>query len=111
VRGAGFFISIDFFRGIFMFCRHCGKEAIDKAVVCTGCGHAIDGSGLHGGSGRSWNILVVMGLIVATLFVPPVGLVLGPIGLMDESKKVQGAVLTTVGVFMTLLMIAIILGL
>ncbi|MEY4195838.1 MAG: hypothetical protein RLZZ226_2206 [Pseudomonadota bacterium] len=94
-----------------MFCRHCGKAVTDKAVVCTGCGHAIDGSGLHAGSGRPWNVFVVVALVIATLFMPPVGLVLGPMGLMDESKKVQGAVLTTVGIFMTILMVAIILGL
>ncbi|HYE34217.1 hypothetical protein [Methylocaldum sp.] len=51
------------------------------------------------------------GLVAATLFVPPVGLVFGIMGLMDEAKKVQGAILTTLAVFMTLLMTAIILGL
>lgn len=54
---------------------------------------------------------MMIGLIVATLFVPPVGLVAGVMGLMDEAKKVQGAILTTIGVFMTLLLTAIILGL
>ncbi|MGI9212791.1 MAG: hypothetical protein ACR2HF_09985 [Methylococcaceae bacterium] len=53
----------------------------------------------------------MVSLIVATLFMPPVGLVLGPMGLMDESRKVQGAVLTTIAVFMTILLVAIILGL
>lgn len=54
---------------------------------------------------------MMIGLIVATLFVPPVGLVAGVMSLMDEAKKVQGAILTTIGVFMTLLLTAIILGL
>lgn len=94
-----------------MFCRNCGKAVTDKAVVCTGCGQSIDGSGHHAGSGHPWNALVMVSLIVATLFMPPVGLVLGPMGLMDESRKVQGAVLTTVAIFMTTLMVAIILGL
>ncbi|CAI8796237.1 protein of unknown function [Methylocaldum szegediense] len=51
------------------------------------------------------------GLVAITLFVPPVGLVAGIFGLRDEAKKVQGAVLTTLGVLMSLLMAAIILGL
>lgn len=94
-----------------MFCRYCGKGVTDKAVVCTGCGHSIEGTEHHSSSGKAWNLLVVSFLIVVTLFIPPVGLVFGPMALMDESKKVQGAVLTTVGIFMTVLMIAIILGL
>jgi len=61
--------------------------------------------------GEPWNLLIMAGLVAATLFVPPVGLVFGIMGLMDEAKKVQGAILTTLAVFMTLLMTAIILGL
>ncbi len=53
----------------------------------------------------------MVGLVVATLFVPPIGLVFGIMGLMNEAKKVQGAILTTIGVFMSLLLTAIILGL
>lgn len=97
-----------------MYCQHCGKEIKDKAVVCTGCGHPVDSVGDVEGkpvAGEPWNLLMMSGLIIATLFVPPVGLVFGIMGLMDEAKKVQGAILTTIGVFMTLLMVAIILGL
>lgn len=94
-----------------MFCRYCGKAVTDKAVVCTGCGRSIEGGEHHHGSGRPWNVLMFGMLIVTTLFIPPVGLVFGPMGLMDDSRKVQGAVLTTVGIFMTILLIAIILGL
>lgn len=27
------------------FCAHCGKELLDEAVVCVGCGCAVDGTG------------------------------------------------------------------
>ncbi len=95
-----------------MLCRFCGKAVPDKAVVCTGCGHALDGAGEHHhASVRPWNMMIFILLIITTLFVPPVGLVFGPMGLMDDARKVQGAVLTTVGIFMTILLIAIILGL
>jgi hypothetical protein len=94
-----------------MYCRYCGKEVTDKAVVCTGCGNPVETSDLKPVTGRPWNILIMAGLIVATLFVPPVGLVFGIMGLMNDARKVQGAVLTTISIFMSLLMIAIILGL
>jgi len=94
-----------------MYCRHCGKEIKDKAVVCTGCGHPVESAEGRAVEGEPWNLLIMAGLVAATLFVPPVGLVFGIMGLMDEAKKVQGAILTTLAVFMTLLMTAIILGL
>lgn len=94
-----------------MYCRHCGKEINDKAVVCTGCGQPVENGETRAVGGEPWSLLMMIGLIVATLFVPPVGLVAGVMGLMDEAKKVQGAILTTIGVFMTLLLTAIILGL
>lgn len=54
---------------------------------------------------------MLLGLIIATLFFPPIGLVLGIKGLMDARKKAQAAALLTVAIFMSLLMTAIILGL
>ncbi len=95
-----------------MYCRHCGKEVKDKAVVCSGCGHPIheDGGG-RAVSGHPWSWYVMLGLVVLTFFVPPAGLVFGVMGFMDEAKKVQAAVITTIGVFMTLLLIAVISGL
>lgn len=94
-----------------MYCRHCGKEVKDKAVVCSGCGYPIDEGEDGAVAGHPWNLLIMVGLIAATLFVPPVGLVFGVMGLMNEARKVQGAVLTTVAIFMTLLWTALILGL
>lgn len=94
-----------------MYCRYCGKEVKDKAVVCTGCGHPVEGIEGRMAEGESWSLLVMAGLVAGTLFVPPVGLIFGVMGLMDDAKKVQGAILTTTGFFMTLLMTAIVLGL
>lgn len=98
-----------------MYCRHCGKEVKDKAVVCSGCGHAIaettaDGSVVIA-QGEPWNLFVVVALLALTIVLPPVGLGFGILGLMDEGKKVQGAVITTAGAFMTLLLIAMLSGL
>ena len=95
-----------------MYCRHCGKEVKDKAVVCSGCGHPIneDGGG-RAVSGHSWNWFEMLGLAILTLVVPPLGLVFGVMGLMDEAKRVQAAVITTMGAFMSLLLIAVVAGL
>jgi hypothetical protein len=94
-----------------MYCRHCGKEVKNKAVVCTGCGNPVEDASGRTVSGHAWHWLTMLGLMVATLFAPPLGLVFGYLGLREEAKKVQGAVLMTMGVFLTLLLIAIILGL
>lgn len=95
-----------------MYCRFCGKEVKDKAIVCTGCGRPVDLPGsLITKTGKGWSFGVMVGLIAATVFFPPIGLVLGIMGLRDEHKKVQAAVLLTVSIFMSLLAAAIILGL
>jgi hypothetical protein len=94
-----------------MYCRYCGKEVKDKAVVCTGCGNSIETSNLIPVTGKSWSFFLMVGLLIATIVVPPVGLVFGILGLREGAKKVQGAILTTTAIFMSILMIAIILGL
>jgi hypothetical protein len=94
-----------------MYCRHCGKEVKDKAVVCSGCGHPIEDSSGTAIAGHPWGWFTMIGLVILTLFVPPAGLVFGIMGLMDPAKKVQGAVVTTIAVFMTLLLVAVISGL
>jgi len=95
-----------------MYCRFCGKEVKDKAIVCTGCGRPVDlPRSLVSAAGKGWSFGMMVGLIAATFFFPPIGLVFGVRGLMDEHKKVQAAVLLTVSIFMSLLAAAIILGL
>lgn len=95
-----------------MYCRFCGKQIKDKAIVCTGCGRPVDAPGsLTASPGKGWTVWMLLGLIIATLFFPPIGLVFGLKGLMDPNKKAQAAALLTVAIFMSLLMTAIVLGL
>ncbi len=95
-----------------MFCRHCGKELKDSATVCSACGRPVEMPGRFVAvPGKRWSFSEMVGLVGATLFIPPVGLVFGLIGLRNEAKKVQAAVLLTVSVFMSLLMLAVVLGL
>lgn len=84
-----------------MFCRHCGKEVNDKAVVCSGCGNAIGEPGSETVAGYPWNIPLFIAMMFLALGGVP-GIILGLIGLMDPAKKVQGAILATTGVLMTL---------
>lgn len=45
-----------------MFCRHCGKENKDEAVICVGCGCPI-GSGKVKKKSNSDNLKKVLGII------------------------------------------------
>lgn len=89
-----------------MFCRYCGKQMKDGAVVCTGCGRPVDGT-----AGDAWSIPFMLVLLAVTIFIPPVGLVFGVLGVRNPARKVQAAILLTVSIFMSLLLLAIVLGL
>jgi hypothetical protein len=56
-----------------MYCRHCGKEVKDKAVVCSGCGHPIEeasGGVVAGGRRWSWfTMFVTLGVVLTLLLV------------------------------------------
>lgn len=93
-----------------MFCRHCGKEVKDKAIVCSGCGNPVEDSSGNLVTGHPWPWFIMTGLVILTLCVPPAGLLFGIMGLMDPGKKVQGAVITTAAIFMTLLLGAALWG-
>jgi hypothetical protein len=97
-----------------MFCRYCGKKLKNDAVICTSCRRPVEPltvAGVPVDSGRAWSFGMMAGLIAATLFVPPVGIVFGFLGLRNPARRTQGAVLMTVSVFMSLLMLAVMLGL
>lgn len=93
-----------------MFCRHCGKEVTDKAVVCSGCGNPIEEAGGGVLAGQPWAWFTMIGLLVLAVCIPPAGLVLGIMGLMEPAKRAQAAVITTSATFMTLLAIAALVG-
>lgn len=97
-----------------MYCRYCGKKLKDNAVICTGCRRPVDpvaGGGSPEPKGSGWSFPIMAGLVLASLPLPPVGLIFGMIGLRNGAKKAQGAVLLTVATFATLFWLAIILGL
>jgi hypothetical protein len=95
-----------------MYCRYCGKEVKEKAIVCTGCGRPVDKPGsISTSEVADWSIGLLFTLMFASVFFPPIGLVVGFKGLLSQITKVKASVLLTVAIFMTLLWAALILGL
>lgn len=95
-----------------MYCRYCGKEVKEKAIVCTGCGRPVDAPGsVTESEVADWSFGLLLTLMFASVFFPPIGLVVGFKGLLSPVTKVKASVLLTVAVFMTLLWAALVLGL
>lgn len=95
-----------------MFCRYCGKEVKEKAIVCTGCGRPVDAPGSVTESAvADWSIGLLLTLMFASVFFPPIGIVVGAKGLLSSVTKVKASVLLTVAIFMGLLWAALIFGL
>jgi hypothetical protein len=95
-----------------MYCRFCGKEVKEKAIVCTGCGRPVDAPGTVTESAvADWSLGLLLALMFASVFFPPIGFVVGFRGLLSAATKVKASVLLTVAVFMALLWAALILGL
>lgn len=57
-----------------MFCRHCGHEIKDKAIICSNCGAAIEDGAPEplerSGSRWSWfTMFMTIGVIMALLLI------------------------------------------
>jgi len=95
-----------------MYCRFCGKEVKEKAIVCTGCGRPVDAPGaVTDKEVADWSLGLLLAMMFASIFFPPIGLIVGAKGLLSQATKVKASVLLTVAVFMALLWAALILGL
>ncbi|MBM4202320.1 MAG: zinc ribbon domain-containing protein [Gammaproteobacteria bacterium] len=98
-----------------MFCRYCGKKLKSEAVICTACRRPVEP--LVGGSdaadgGTAWSFGTMLALILAALTpLSPIGIGIGLFALRNPGTKIQGAVLMTVSIFMSLLWLAMMLGL
>ncbi len=57
------------------YCTHCGKELMDEAVVCTGCGCAVNGARQMNNAAAGADI-PSPGLNILSFFIPIVGLIL-----------------------------------
>ena len=61
-----------------MFCKYCGNEINEKAIVCPNCGVAVNNTICHS-SEQKTNVLAIVGLIMA-FFMPIAGLICSIIG-------------------------------
>lgn len=57
-----------------MFCKHCGKELDERAVVCPNCGCATDNGTM--GTGKAANDASSVGFGILGFLFPVVGLIL-----------------------------------
>ncbi|MFV0497043.1 MAG: zinc-ribbon domain-containing protein [Candidatus Fimivivens sp.] len=64
-----------------MFCKNCGKEIDEKAVVCLHCGVAVQGSYLEDKPSTGLNVLA--------FFIPIVGLILSVTTKKTKPKKAK----------------------
>lgn len=94
-----------------MYCKNCGNQIDDNAVVCIHCGHATENqqasqSVQTTNSGES-NTIAIVGFVFAFLF-PLVGLICSIIGL-KKSKELGGAQkgLATAGIVVSVIIMII----
>ena len=91
------------------FCQHCGKEIMDEAVVCTGCGCAVNHSSVNQSTSTKAEkktsvslFLGIIGIVFAWLFAlvghitSIIGIILG-IKEYKETEKMTGLVISIIG--------------
>lgn len=102
-----------------MFCSSCGKEIADDAVVCIGCGRAVNKniSAITKSDSEPWSGGIYSLIIIGTLLIPYagslLGLIFGIIGISKEPKRTQGfilIILVLVNILLSIFMWGAILG-
>ena len=91
------------------FCQHCGKEIMDEAVVCVGCGCAVNNPIVNQSTSAKAEkkasaslILGIIGIVFAWLFAlvghitSIIGIILG-IKEYKETEKITGLVISIIG--------------
>lgn len=79
------------------YCKHCGAEILDAAVICTKCGCNVEEQPVQNkGDGTALGIIALVGGII----VPLVGWICGGIGLSRANKanNQAGRVLNILGI-------------
>ena len=94
-----------------MFCSKCGKEITNEAIICTGCGCAVEGRKINQTATAPDNsekktsvalILGIIGIVFAWLFAlvghitSIIGIILG-IKEYKKTEKMAGLVLSIIG--------------
>ena len=85
------------------FCSKCGKEIMDEAVICPGCGCPVAGKATTYSQKR--DVLVddkVKGVLVAVSILIPIAGIIGGIVNLCKKKSKSGAIYLIVGIVATI---------
>jgi Uncharacterised protein family UPF0547 len=87
-----------------MFCPHCAKEIPDDAVVCVGCGRAVQP--LQPPAAQTvlqtgWSDNLITFLLFGSALLPIIGIVAGIIGLFKSETRKQGVSILVFGIAVT----------
>lgn len=80
------------------FCTACGKEVLETAVVCIGCGSALGNNSVVCDV-EPWTQGKMIGYGILSFLLPLVGGILAIIGLTKEPRRMQGAILMGITIF------------
>jgi uncharacterized membrane protein YvbJ len=83
-----------------MFCKHCGKETIEGAVVCLSCGHLIEDQFVKPNQDyrrKEGKTIATLSIVFGILGFYPlafigsiIGVILASIGLSDKNNEYKG---------------------
>jgi uncharacterized OB-fold protein len=77
------------------FCKACGNEVVDSAVVCVKCGSSV----AKESKVEAWSTGKMWGYSVLSFLIPLIGIIFGIIGLTKEERRMQGGILMVVSIF------------
>ncbi|MDE6597696.1 MAG: DUF4190 domain-containing protein [Clostridia bacterium] len=100
-----------------MFCKNCGKEINDNAVVCPHCGVQVAHVQVNNSNSNESNTIAIVGFVFA-FFMPLIGLICSCIGykraknegMNNKGLAIAGIVISAIAVGFYVLLFVIILG-
>jgi len=97
-----------------VYCRYCGEEIFEDAVICPHCGRQVAPLTNHNNVDEtqetSWDDSNITGLIFGTFIFPIIGLIAGIYGLIKPGKVGQGFALLMLTILASLIWAVLISG-
>ena len=78
------------------FCTHCGKELMDEAVICPGCGCSTDNKPQTATTQPREDDTVSVGLCILAALIPLFGLIYWPVKHSSTPKKARACGITAI---------------
>ena len=69
------------------FCQHCGKQLLDEAIVCTGCGCSVQAK--NNTQVAEVDMSVSAGLVILAVLIPLFGIIYWPVKAKIRPKCAQ----------------------